>query len=206
MGIACRSPACWFFLAGSLILVALVLVPAMEPIHWVGGTDLEIEFIVTDAVTGRPINGATIKVKSQGGFCPEGGKPRFSLVTDADGSVKRLCKDCMCFGTSGWNIDTYAVHLPWWFYQVTAEGYSPTQWTELDVPENDRQVQRGKPAAKLVIRIKLEKAAEGQPLMGAAYHTSTMPSIGELAKVLGVPTGVLANWQTAPLSAYLPAS
>jgi hypothetical protein len=157
MRIFSLSPGQWLILAGILVVLGLLLVPSTHRVHWVGGTDLEIECIVTDAATGEPIKGATIKVQSEGGLCAEREKQEFSLVTDAEGSVKRLYRDCMCSGTRGWNIDTYVVHLPWWLYQVRADSYSPTEWTQLDVPENVRQVKRGKPAAKLVVRIKLER-------------------------------------------------
>lgn len=147
----------WLILAAILIAGVGLLLPSTQRVRWVGSTDLEIEFVVTDALTQEPINGATVDVHSDGGFCAEREKDRFALVTDGDGSVKRLLKGCMCFGTSGWNIDTFVVHLPWWFYQVSADGYSVAAWTELDIPANVRKVQRGSPAARLVMSIKLDK-------------------------------------------------
>jgi hypothetical protein len=159
-----RPPlAVWLILGAILIALGLLLIPAMQTVAWVGHTNLEVEFVVTDADTGQPIKGATIHVQAEeGGFCEEREKQQFSLVTNEEGTAKRLCKHCMCFGTSGWNIDTFAVHLPWWFYRVTAESYAPTELTELDVPENVHQVQRTKPAAKLVVPISLvKKAAKG---------------------------------------------
>jgi hypothetical protein len=142
---------------GVLLVLGLLLIPPRERFKWVGVTDLEIECVVTDAVTGEPLKGATVQVRSEGGLWAERDEQQFSLVTDAGGSVKRLCKECLCFGTSGRNIDTYFVHLPWWYYQATAPGYAPSEWTYLDTPENVRQVQRGKPAAKLVVRTELKK-------------------------------------------------
>jgi hypothetical protein len=159
MRITSRSLSQGLVLAAIVVVLGMLLLPAIQRAHWVGSTDLEIEYIVTDAVTGELIKGATITVHAEGGDCAEREKQRFSLVTDATGSVNRLCKGCMCFGTSGWNIDTYVVHLPWWYYQVTAEGYSTTAWTELDVIENVRNVLRGNPAAKLVVPIMLTKKA-----------------------------------------------
>ena len=149
----------WLFLAGILVLIGLLLVPAKQTIKWVGGTDLEIECVVTDAVTRQPIQGATIQVQSSGDLCGDKDPLQFSLVTDTGGSVKRLYKNCLTCGTSGPNIDTFSVSLPWWLYQVTADGYSPSEWTELRVPENVRQVQRGHPTTKLVVAIRLEKTA-----------------------------------------------
>jgi hypothetical protein len=139
------------------VVAAPFLISIEQQIYWVGHTDLEIECIVTDALTGDPIKGALIHVRSEGGLCAEREEQQFELKTDANGSVKRLIKDCMCFGTRGRNIDTYFVHLPWWFYQVRANSYHPSEWTELNIPQNVRQVQRGKPAATLVVPIQLQR-------------------------------------------------
>ena len=149
----------WDWLAISAVILAgvLLLLLGAQHVCWVGGTDLEIECIVTDALTGEPIKGASIHVTSKGGFCDEGKKQEFSLVTNADGSVKRLAKGCMCSGTSGVGVNTYFVHLPSWRYQASADGYISSEWTQLDVPENVSQVQRGKPAATLAISIQLTK-------------------------------------------------
>jgi hypothetical protein len=152
-----RSWWIWVGLAGTVGIAGLFLIPAPLRIHWVGFTDLEIECFVKDAGNGAPIQGATIRVKSQGGLCAESENGDFALVTDANGSVKRLVKDCMCYGTSGWNIDTYFVHLPEWVYQVKAEGYCESEWTGLNVAENVRRVERGRPAAILVVETDLKK-------------------------------------------------
>lgn len=143
---------------GTLLIVALWFwIPTLKRVSWVGHTDLEIEFIIFDAVSGEPIPGAVIQIKSEGGFCAEREKMEFSLTADANGSAKRLLKDCMSFGTSGAYIDTYCVHLPWWIYRVEAVGYTSSGWTALDTPENARKVQRGNPAAQVAIRTELRR-------------------------------------------------
>jgi hypothetical protein len=124
----------------------------------VGSTDLEVEFVVLDEVTGTPIPGARLDIQSEGGFCDEGKRQEFRLVSGLDGRAKRLCKECMCFGTSGWKINTYVVHLPCWFYHASADGYNSSDKAELDVQDNVRRVQRAKPAARLVIKVLLQKA------------------------------------------------
>lgn len=56
--------------------------------------------------------------------------------------------------------NTFAVHLRWWWYRLLAEGYEPSEWAELNVPEFWRQVQRpGSGKAKLVVRGTLAKSA-----------------------------------------------
>lgn len=147
----------WLVVGLILVIVALLVLPAAQTIHWVGYTDLEIEFVVTDAETDIPVPAATVYVHSEGGFYAERERQDFELTTNEVGTVTRLCKDCMCFGTSGWNIDTYVVHLPDWYYRVSAPGYVESALTALDVLENVQQVQRGKPAARLVVQVRLEK-------------------------------------------------
>jgi hypothetical protein len=142
----------------AVILLLLIWAAFFQTVCWVGGTDLEVEFAVVDASTGGPVAGATIDVHSEGGFYEEREPQDFVLVTGPDGCVGRLCRRCTCFGTSGWNIDTYCVHLPWWQYRVSAPGYRPTERAELDVPGNQRKVRRGKPAATLRVEVPLEKA------------------------------------------------
>jgi hypothetical protein len=157
MQVTRSSPARWLVVGLILTVVVLLFLPPHKRVRWVGSTELEIEFTVADATTNVPIAGATIQVHSAGGFYAERDPQDFALITDKAGHAKRLCKDCMCYGTSGWNIYTFFVHLPWWFYRVSARGYAGSELTALDIGENVRRVQRGKPAARLVVPIRLEK-------------------------------------------------
>ncbi len=153
-----RLPRALWFVAGLIAVVAALLCwPAIQTVRWVGTTDLEVEFLVLDATTGAPIPGAVIDVHSDGGFYEERDPQDFALVTGSGGRARRLCRDTMCCGTSGWNIDTFAVYLPEWYYRVAAPGYRPTEETALQVPENARKVRRGKPAARLVVEVPLDK-------------------------------------------------
>jgi hypothetical protein len=151
----------WVVLDPIAVVLLLLIWPAFfQTVRWVGSTDLEVEFVVVNATTGVPVPGATIDVHSEGGIYEERQPQDFALVTGPDGRAMRLCQGCQCFGTSGWNIDTYVVHLPWWHYRVSARGYCPTELTELDVPANVRKVRRGKPAAKLLVEVPLRKGDE----------------------------------------------
>jgi hypothetical protein len=143
-----------------LLIIAVVIAviqPLFQRVYWVGFTDLEITINVTDARTDQPIQGATIHVESGGGFCDHGEKSSFRLVVDEAGDASKMCASCMCFGTSGWNIDTHVVHLPDWRYRVSAEGYKDIDYTSLDIPENVRNVRRGKPAATLLVLVQMEQ-------------------------------------------------
>lgn len=140
-----------------LLPVVLLLLPATQTIYWVGATDLEITFTVTDAATDQPVPGATIRVHSRGGFYDEADRETFfTMTTDEAGAVTRLCRNSMCFGSKNWYTDTYVVHLPHWTYRVEARGYARNDLIELDLGDNIRRVQRGKPA-RLVVPTRLEK-------------------------------------------------
>src|SRR6516162_6402728 len=85
---------------GFAILVAvvgLVLPPFFQTIHWVGFTDLLIEFVVSDAETGEPIPDAIIKMHSEGGLYKERDQGDFRLVTGSDGRAQHLYGRCGCF-------------------------------------------------------------------------------------------------------------
>lgn len=82
------------------------------------------------------------------------------LVADEGGIARKECRQCRCSGElSGLRFtDIFVVHLPWWRFRVTAEGYQPSEWFDLDVPEYIRHVQRAGPGkATLVIRVALER-------------------------------------------------
>ncbi|HLJ93851.1 MAG TPA: hypothetical protein VKU02_11750, partial [Gemmataceae bacterium] len=64
-------------------LVAAIALPLLvwgfdriTMIYWVGSTDLEVVFAVTDA-NGHPIPGVRIEVQSEGGFYEEQDKQEF---------------------------------------------------------------------------------------------------------------------------------
>jgi hypothetical protein len=142
--------------------VSLWVYDRVRAIVWVGSTDLEIVFAVTDAAKGEPIPGARVEVRSEGGRYEEDGvsqrdhKQEFVLVAGADGVARKECRNCMCFGRrSGLGFtDTFAVHLPFWEYRVVAEGYEPSEWADLEVSRGQEQrLDGGK--SRLVVRVPL---------------------------------------------------
>jgi hypothetical protein len=148
-------------------LIALGLIPLFvwgydrfQMIYWVGSTDLEVEFAVTEAGSGKPIPGARIDVQSEGSFYEERDTQVFVLHADASGMARKECRQSMCFGTQS-NLrftDTFVVHLPWWLFQVSADGYLTNEWVNLNEWEYAQQVQRAAPGkAKLVVRVSLQK-------------------------------------------------
>jgi hypothetical protein len=150
-----------------LLLIVVIAPPLLvlgydgfRTIMWVGSTDLDVEFVVTDSTSGLPIPGARIEVQSEGGFYEKKHKQEFVLVAGDDGVARKLCRNSMCFGTrSGLRFtDTFVVHLPFWRYRVVAEGYTPTELAELDVLEQRRLVRRAGPGkSELSVPTSLQK-------------------------------------------------
>ncbi|CAN5356349.1 hypothetical protein BH11PLA2_BH11PLA2_19910 [soil metagenome] len=152
-----------FCLVAGLFAVVLVFLTmaTVQKVRWVGHTDLEVEFVVTDATTGVPVPKAEIDIHSEGGFYEERELRDFKLVAGQDGRVSYLCRNSMCFGTSGHFTDTFAVHLPWWSFRVIADGYEPGDLTELDELEYRQQARRDDPGkAKLLVPVTLRKKSK----------------------------------------------
>lgn len=147
----------------------LVLAPIILPllvwgydraltIHWVGSTDLEVEFVVTDAAIGGPLSNARVEIQSQDCFDAGSDEQTFELAAGADGVARKEYRQRRCFGTqSGLRFtDTFVVRLPLWQYRVVAGGYTSTEWTDFDVSELRQLVQRAGPGkSRLVVRVAL---------------------------------------------------
>src|SRR5579871_6044427 len=115
-----------FVLAGLVLLIPLGLlspnVLSLGHGHWVGVRDLEITFRIVDADTGLPVKQAKVHVFHEDtNFCKNREKIPFSLVSDDDGIVRHLSRQCLCFGTESgfgpWREDTFAIHIPGWCFQ-----------------------------------------------------------------------------------------
>jgi hypothetical protein len=137
----------WLVIAVCAVSLLGLAYDRLWAIHWVGSTDLEVEFVVTEARSSAAIPGARVEIQSDGGFYEERDKQEFALVTDLDGVARKVCVDSMCSGSrSGLGFtDTFAVHLPFWRFRVVADGYKPTVLGSLDVPEFQRQARRTSP-------------------------------------------------------------
>jgi hypothetical protein len=158
----------WLLLVVFTVAVLVLGYDWLLTIYWVGRTDLEVEFTIADAVSGRPVSVARVEIQSEGGFYEERDKQEFTLVADASGVTGKQCRNSMCFGTlCGLRFtSTYVVHLPWWQLRVAAAGYERSDWAFLDVSKYVLQVQRVGPGrAKLVVPVSLHKSG-AVPLQG----------------------------------------
>jgi hypothetical protein len=147
-----------------VVLLGLICLSGSSTICWVGGTDLEIEFVVTDAVTGQGVPNAAIAIHGEGGFYREKDEKDRTIQTATDGTVKRVCHDSRCFATHqqvcGVTVkDTFCVHLPFWTVQVSVPGYEASEAIDLDQLGYRRAVKRVKTgSAKLVVPVALNSA------------------------------------------------
>lgn len=114
---------------------------------------------MVDVEDSRPVEGATVSIRAdKGGFCEDTEEKAFALTTQANGIVRHLCKSCMCFGTGGITVDTFAVHLPYWSFEASAPGYVTSELEYLgDSRKYGRQVRRGDGVAMLTVRIALRR-------------------------------------------------
>ncbi len=103
-----------FMAVAVFVFVNAAMFGLCSSVKWVGRTDLEVGFMVTDAETGLPISNATIRVRTEaGGFCDDREQRSFTIATDANGLAKHICTNCMCFGSRSAFENTFVVHLPW---------------------------------------------------------------------------------------------
>lgn len=130
---------------------------------WVGSTDVEVLFVVTNAVSGEPVSNATVRIRAEsGGFCRDRERREFSLLTDSNGRARHTCAECMCSGSRSCFENTFAVHLPSWWFKAQANGYSDSEEEDLNGPKYLTQVRRGKPFATVMIPIELQKRSAEQ--------------------------------------------
>ena len=154
----------WIF---GVSLIAVLALAAdfffQQGVYWVGDRDLEVTFVVTDAETDQPIAGAEIDVQKgrEGAFCSDCDGP-FKLITDAQGSSRRICKNCMCYGYSGGQPlfrrkDTFSSHTPDWVFRVSSPGHEKSDPIYIGEPEFRRTIQRGDQFATMEVSIKLRR-------------------------------------------------
>lgn len=153
------------FASAAILVVGLVAFFALGPtINWVGHTDIEVRFVITDAETGQPIPNAMVHICAEAGaFCDDPQQLEFTITADKDGHASQLATNCMCFGSKGTFKDTFASRLPKWSFHATATGYSAAEPAYLDVAKNARQVQRGDPFATLSVPIRMQKTPHNNP-------------------------------------------
>ncbi len=146
----------WLLLSVFSIALLVGGYDRIQRIYWVGSTDLEVEFVITDADSRHPIPGAQVEV-----FSELGNQEMFVLYSDSDGIARKDCPDSKSSGTqSGLRFtDTYCVPPPCWMYHVNAEGYEPRDWAGLCESDGSWRMQRtGRRQSKLEVAVSLKKS------------------------------------------------
>ncbi len=137
IAVAAGLATCWVVWMGRLlrarivvpVAVVMLLGPALLPdlstIVWVGQRRVTIEGAVVNAVSGRPIAGATVRLVR----CCDGGAPAIESEADRDGRVE-LTASFSAVGRQRGYTETGSVNFSSWWLIVSAEGYR-TRWTSL---------------------------------------------------------------------------
>jgi hypothetical protein len=102
-------PRVRFTLQQLMIVVPIVAVTVFVPIMlpeavWVGFASIPLEFLILDASTGQPIEGATIRLTES--------TPEYQAVTGPDGRA-RLTIEAVIAGRSSLARDTRTVNYHW---------------------------------------------------------------------------------------------
>src|SRR5262245_59553054 len=99
-------------LGALLLLGTTALFFASQAVAWVGSGDLEVRFVVTDAIANTPLRTARIRIEvGEGGFC-DTTPGEFVLKTDDKGEASSLVKRCMTYGTETAFSHRRGMHLP----------------------------------------------------------------------------------------------
>jgi hypothetical protein len=129
----------------------------------VGIRDLEITFVITDADSDAPIDGAKIDVSKsrEHELCQDCDAP-LHLVTNREGTAKRVCRNCFTDITSGGELffrygHHVGVYPPRWQFEVTADRFQKSGELQLYTAEFLRTQQRGDQFATMEVAIKLHR-------------------------------------------------
>src|SRR5262245_64047732 len=91
----------WKVTAIAVVLALFVFAfDRCQMMYWVGGTDLEVQFIVTASGSQDPVPAARIEVESHGGFYDGSEQCTFALIADEQGIAEKVCRNSMCYGGS----------------------------------------------------------------------------------------------------------
>ena len=155
----CKRYWCAAILFAPLVVgVAVAVYDGSQVIVWIGGTNLDVAFVIAEADSGRPIEGASVAVETFSERDAE--PPNIDLVTDSDGVAALVIPGLTTTGRQSALrfTDTYAINLPYWRFRASAPGYTISDWLKLHEPGRGLEAKRVAPfRAKLVIPVTLRK-------------------------------------------------
>jgi hypothetical protein len=159
-----ESCSCLVIVAIAVGTILLGIAGTVRVLEGHGQTEVEVEFLVTDAETGEPIPGAPVDVRGPE-VEPDGSQEgEVRLVTDEAGMARRRCR-CAWYGERGWLRSSFTIVLPGWVFRASAPGYEPgpeMRFTE----EQGRQSRRQGSSRAFTVPIPLHKLPPRAPEPG----------------------------------------
>jgi hypothetical protein len=142
-------------LMGIVALFALLiwLIPCGSVDYGIGHTNLKITFIVADAITSRPVDGATIEFQEEGSLAD----PVVIKTTDPVGKFIREGNAPVASRRSCWET-TYATSPPDIVFRTLAPGYETTAWVPLYTRDYFQLLKSDHPVSTLDVKIRLSKS------------------------------------------------
>jgi hypothetical protein len=152
----------WKVILGCCIVALIASALAMFGIDvvWVGQTDLQVVFIVSDAENKTPVPSAVMefrKGEEENDFCREKSDEACdSFITDSTGRLARHWTGCRCSGRRSWvTKDSFSLRLPGLWFRASAPGYATGRWTYLDERPYQQAVKRQEGFATLEVSVAL---------------------------------------------------
>ncbi len=139
-------------------LLAAVLWDRGQTIRWSGTSTLTVEFVVTDAETGQPVEGAAILIYDEmDSRHNEPPKPR--AKTDRDGMARVISPHQRTGGReSGLRFtNTHYISVPVWHVWFAAPGFVETWPLSIEQDYRGAATRTGPRQAKLIIPVALRK-------------------------------------------------
>jgi hypothetical protein len=143
------------------VAVGLFVLDVMTQVIADGRTDLKAVFLVVDAETDRPIEGATIHFRNfPCGTCTDY-LPlcNVSLTTDGRGLISRGWTRCWTTTKGGLWSNTFSFYIPPGVFEASAPGYVTSRRDHLDSDEHRLSAKGTYPLCTLNVKIRLLKSS-----------------------------------------------
>jgi hypothetical protein len=105
----------WMIVAAAVFVPVLFATPLFQEAVWVRSASVPLEFLILDSSTGRPINGASIRLAE--------GDPEYRTTTGTDGRATLVIRAATA-GRSSVFRSTRSVNYGHWSLAIAANGYN----------------------------------------------------------------------------------
>ena len=141
----------WVWVVFLLLLAVSLVAECSEVAYWIGSQEVELRFVVVDADTGAPVEGATVLVSRQYRTEERPAEAR----TGPDGTA-RVVIDCTTAGRSGLFVNDGSADFGAWQFEVLKDGYGRAGPLEL-IESTGREAARLKNLPPPPIPVELKK-------------------------------------------------